>query len=472
NEPPLVPYKYPIIGHTFEYYKDVLGFLKKCHEEHGDIFSLYIWGTIQTYVGNENYSEIFKNHHNFDFHEALNDTFPIANILNRPDDYFKDFKKFTKEFLHDLDKYSESVYHKIIKSIDEILVEGKVIRPPINTIQQIIARPIANIIIGVELCDDKELLNTFVSLTADIGLWLSIPPALNFIYFNLHRKFIMFKFRYLNNPIKIHRNVILTKITPVINQRISDKNNLRDSWKRPIDIMQELMDKFMVDEKSVDIESVADFIMIFIFSSVHSTSLTFTQCLFDYVNNHEYHKELLEEAEKIYDDDKLLLHYTISKSDKMERLDHFIKESFRINRMPVSFPHKTVSSQFTFANGFQVPKGRVVQIITQQIYYDQKAFGSDPEKFNPNHHVKSPVTRPERNFIAFGTGKLLCPGRFFAIYEIKVAMHYILLKYNVKSVSGKHVKPKRIGDYILPSDEGLIFEKKRNDKDFRNIKCK
>jgi hypothetical protein len=33
NEPPLVPYKYPIIGHTFEYYKDVPGFLKKCHEE-------------------------------------------------------------------------------------------------------------------------------------------------------------------------------------------------------------------------------------------------------------------------------------------------------------------------------------------------------------------------------------------------------------------------------------------------------
>jgi cytochrome P450 len=106
--------------------------------------------------------------------------------------------------------------------------------------------------------------------------------------------------------------------------------------------------------------------------------------------------------------------------------------------------------------------GRLIQIITQQIYFDPKAYGPDPEKFNPSHHLKSPATRPERNFILFGTGKLLCPGRFFALYKFKVAMHRILLKYNFRTASGKRAEPRRIGAYVFPSDEGIIFEKRKD----------
>jgi hypothetical protein len=38
-------------------------------------------------------------------------------------------------------------------------------------------------------------------------------------------------------------------------------------------------------------------------------------------------------------------------------------------------------------------------------------------------------------------------------------MHFILLQYNVRSVSGKYVEQKRKGEYMVASDEGLIFEK-------------
>jgi len=51
----------------------------------------------------------------------------------------------------------------------------------------------------------------------------------------------------------------------------------------------------------------------------------------DYVNNPEYHKELLEEAEKIYNEHKNLSHYTTDIIDKMKKLDNFIKESLRSN---------------------------------------------------------------------------------------------------------------------------------------------
>ena len=88
------------------------------------MFSLYIWGTVQTYVGTKHYYEVFKNHNDFDFHDASNDTFPIANFVNRPDEYFKPFLSYVKEFLQDLD-YAERVYYRLVKSLDEFIIDGK-----------------------------------------------------------------------------------------------------------------------------------------------------------------------------------------------------------------------------------------------------------------------------------------------------------------------------------------------------------
>ena len=48
--------------------------------------------------------------------------------------------------------------------------------------------------------------------------------------------------------------------------------------------------------------------------------------------------------------------------------------------------------------------------------------------------------------------------------EIKRLLHFIILKFNVKSESGKPIEPKLIGGFLLASDEGLIFEKRREIK--------
>jgi cytochrome P450 len=72
----------------------------------------------------------------------------------------------------------------------------------------------------------------------------------------------------------------------------------------------------------------------------------------------------------------------------------------------------------------------------------------------------SPASRAEKSFLPFGLGKHACPGRQFAINEIKIALHYLLLKYDIRKSSSEKIKPKIYGAYKLPSDEGLIFEKR------------
>ncbi|KAG7096044.1 hypothetical protein E1B28_006725 [Marasmius oreades] len=55
------------------------------------------------------------------------------------------------------------------------------------------------------------------------------------------------------------------------------------------------------------------------------------------------------------------------------------------------------------------------------------------------------MTSTSESFLAFGGGRHLCPGRFFAAMELKMFMAYLVLNYDVKM-------PR---DGVRPADEWL-----------------
>jgi hypothetical protein len=192
NEPPLVPYKYPIIGHTFDYYKDTNKFLTKCAKEHGEIFSLYIFGKIETFVGGKLSPEVFKNDKDFDFDIAFKERFPMERFMDRADKYFAPLPRIIFTYLSQkLPLYTERVQRKLMMAIDEKIGDGKVLQPPLRTFQLIIARPVTDALFGEELSEDRELVNTVAYAASDFIPFLSIPPILDFIYPLLHQKFMM-----------------------------------------------------------------------------------------------------------------------------------------------------------------------------------------------------------------------------------------------------------------------------------------
>ena len=65
-----------------------------------------------------------------------------------------------------------------------------VLKSPIKSIQFVIAKPIAATLVGEELSDDKELVNSFAYVTSDLSPLLSIPPILSLIHPILHQKFM------------------------------------------------------------------------------------------------------------------------------------------------------------------------------------------------------------------------------------------------------------------------------------------
>ena len=73
------------------------------------------------------------------------------------------------------------------------------------------------------------------------------------------------------------------------------------------------------------------------------------------------------------------------------------------------------------------------------------------------------ATTPGRDFVIFGLGKHLCPGRFFAVHEIKMSLITLLRRFDVATASGKQPNPTQFlgGMIAQTSNEPLVFTKKK-----------
>ncbi|CAG8780438.1 1152_t:CDS:2, partial [Racocetra persica] len=203
------------------------------------------------------------------------------------------------------------------------------------------AIPAVSVIVGEDLSNDEELLNTFANLTRDITPAISLPPFLNFIHPSLHAKFFVFRLKYTGHLYKKHRQVIRSRIIQIIKQREHKKRE----FEPPADILQTFIN---LSEKDglVDVETVTDYIIDIIFAAIHTTSQTITNSMVPVPN---FGKELLEENERISCEikDGYLTRQDVK---KMIKLDSFIRETLRIWQPIVGLEHKTINDSFTFSN--------------------------------------------------------------------------------------------------------------------------
>ncbi|GES74477.1 cytochrome P450 [Rhizophagus clarus] len=367
NMPPLVRYKFPIIGHTYSYLFNCEEFLKQCKAEYGDIFSLYVWGQVKTIVGKEYSQEILSRDDAFSFAVAFNRRFPGGELLK--------------------------------------------------------------------------------------NLELSLP--LLQIFFSVRRNIRIY------NPALKHQDILIKHINNQVCKRLQEKDKYGDSWKRPDDFLQDIMELDGFDSNNVNCSSLADKICALLFASIHTTASGCANVFMDLASRPQYMQELYEEQLEVHkeaDENGVLPFEALN---NMKKLDSFVRESFRLSGHIVSLEH-VVLKDYTFSNGLQVPKDRIVNIYAEDVYQDESLQGPNPKSFEPFRHVdvNASAAKIGKNYLSFGGGKHACPGRYFAINEIKFFMHNMILNYNFRTASGKIEKRRMIGPMALPSSGGIIIEKR------------
>ncbi|POG68950.1 cytochrome P450 [Rhizophagus irregularis DAOM 181602=DAOM 197198] len=465
NMPPLARYKIPIIGHTYSYIFNSEEFIKQCKKEYGDIFSIYVWGRVRTIVGKEYAQEILSKDDTFSFFVAFRKRFP-GDVLLKNLGAISPIKLLKEHVFPKLNFYSErmqkSLHPATQKYIDIDIGdhdEPKVFNNMYYLMARIISTPIANILIG-EVND--EIITTFAEFTRDLSIFLIIPPFLDFIYPGLQNYVnrIVIKSGLYNPAIK-HQDILIKHIKKQACKRLQEKEKYGDSWKRPDDFLQDIMEQDGFDSNNVDYSSLADRICSLLFAAIHTTTGGCANAFMDLASRPQYMQELYEEQLEVHkeaDEDGILPFEALN---KMKKLDSFIRESLRLTGHIVALEH-AVLKDHTFLNGLQVPKDRLVYVYVDDVNQDESLQGPNPKSFEPFRHVDANALASKigKNYMPFGGGKHACPGRYFAINEIKFFMHNVILKYNFRTASGKVEERRRVGPLALPSSGAIIIEKR------------
>ncbi|CAG8588925.1 5808_t:CDS:2, partial [Gigaspora margarita] len=452
NEPPLVPYQIPIIGHTYSFLFDAEIFLQKCREKYGEPFSLYVLGDIITFTGHETSQEVLRNSDIFDFYEAIDRRFPVNAI-------FMGFKKFhstrftarmvVEQISGKLNIYAPRIQKELFFGIEKYFgecEEPKVFKNISLILSRIIAKPVANVILGEEIAQIDDIVESFSVVENEILNKLLVPPLLSFIHHSLHKMLIMLPFKSRRNPLTRHRDLFVKYCRPIVEKRISERNELGKKYIQKDDLLDYLLSEpnyktDVIDDKYMD--DLFGQLYSIVFAAINTTSKNLALALFDYGGRPEFWDEIYEEQLKIHNESNGIL--STEDVHKMVKLDCFIKESFR----------------------YSTDIGREVYIYMKDTAYSDKFFGETSNEFQPKRHITSypngktvhlPATKIHKSFVNFGGGKHACPGRFFAVNEIKVFFHKLILKYKVRTESGKIVPTRMLSCFAFPSNSGLIFE--------------
>ncbi|KAJ3570644.1 hypothetical protein NP233_g4261 [Leucocoprinus birnbaumii] len=176
--------------------------------------------------------------------------------------------------------------------------------------------------------------------------------------------------------------------------------------------------------------------------AIHTTSALLTHVLFNLASYVSYIEPLREEIFELVQAEgwsKITL-------EKMRKLDSFIKESQRVYGTDATSMPRLATSDFTFSDGTAVPKGTHISVTARAINLDQRYYSEPGDfqgfRFADQDPLKAQMTALNPEFITFGLGRHACPGRFFAVAEIKAIVARILLNYDIKLTDEAAGRPK------------------------------
>jgi len=327
--------------------------------------------------------------------------------------------------------------------------------PAFDTVIQIVTRSSNRLFIGAPLCRNADLLKLSAGFTQDVVLGAillgQVPVSLR-----------PFASKFLT---KIERSIqrCMEHLRPQIEERLQqfeldslDKGNDMITW-----LLQDAPPCYRT------VRSLTTRFLTINFGAIHTTTLAFTSCLYDLACHPEVVEPLRKELLSVLATDGT----TTTALGKLRKLDSFIRESQRMNGAPSLGMTRRVMKDFTFSNGMTVPKGHFVCAPTLATHMDARNY-PNPEEFQAfrfsdmqneeGESARSQIISVSLEWLLFGGGRHSCPGRFFAVYELKAMLSHVLLNYDVKMPNdGPRPKNFWFGHATLANPKAHVLFRKR-----------
>ena len=130
--------------------------------------------------------------------------------------------------------------------------------------------------------------------------------------------------------------------------------------------------------------------------------------------------------------------FSLDELDRLEFVEACIHETMRLK--PVGPLNVLQALRDTEVAGVQVPRGTMLWCVMRHDTLAHKHF-PQPERFDPQRWLESrdgiaSATAAKRVSMPFGAGPRVCPGRFLALLEMKMALAMLLTRFDIVSVQG------------------------------------
>ncbi|OJJ39637.1 hypothetical protein ASPWEDRAFT_49568 [Aspergillus wentii DTO 134E9] len=276
-------------------------------------------------------------------------------------------------------------------------------------------------------------------------------------------------------PFKHHLNKNVETARRIVGQIVRERRTLQAErpmqYTKPMDILQWMMDLATGDETSP--EDLAQRMLILSVTSIHTTTLTMTQPIYDLCAHPEFWDPLRQEVV-----DVLRAHggWTKGTLSDLRKMDSLLKESQRFGPVFLLTFNRILPKPITLSNGLSLPAGMRVAVPSNAMLNDpSKVPGdNDPSTFDPFRYSRLRENNPENsnrhllamadyNNLAFGYGKFACPGRFYAAYEMKMMLAHMLVCYEFRFRDGESARPRNftIDSDMYPDQSARLLIRKR-----------
>ena len=140
-----------------------------------------------------------------------------------------------------------------------------------------------------------------------------------------------------------------------------------------------------------------------------------------------------EEIDRVIGTDRLP---TSEDRDKLPYVDAIAMEALRWWPIsPMGFPH-TADADVEY-NGMTIPKGAMLLPAVYWFLHDPEVY-ANPDLFDPERYLSR--NEPDPKLHAFGYGRRICPGRFFADSSLFLNIAQTLATFNIRKAVGKDGK--------------------------------
>lgn len=397
---PRVSWCLPYFGHGLSFSKDIIGYIKKCRQQYGDVFHVKIFLKNVCIVCDKTLvKEFFQNQETsmsmYDNLKAIYFDYAFSDDGNQLD-----------QIIHTLNQTIAVKFDDFLpKIVDEAnsmskKIAGKMELTPITI--GFVSKTSARCFLGISLDNEiSQILSEFTDLLNRVTSLTYFFPKL------LIRKTIG---RSLDAKRKEFNKLIQKYITP---------------YRHDPNKKESLIFRYCVDAKpALSDEEICNTILCLLYVSSENTALGLNATLIDLLRNPVYMAKVRAEIMASIDDKELI-------RSQSNLLHAAVLESSRMNSHVFAITRATKRS--STLGKYYVGNVDYIALCEPLLmtYPEASDTFENPTKYYPDRYLKNPSLKIPENVMTWGAGPHLCPGKMFAIYEIKTAVMTLLRQYHI-----------------------------------------